>query len=208
MKWSGLAIPSTFPPDRRPIYLHPTALMNRKNREQAYPLIADAVGKILEKETGKILIHSVSYDLAYFISNVIRHGSKPVFAYQNSKEKEKAISRYLNSSNGVLVAPSLDRGIDLPQDTCRAIIVIKLPFPNLGTKQVSARLYRPGGQLWYNVKTVRSLVQMTGRGMRSETDYCNSYILDKQFITLLWKRNKHLLPQWWREALVWNAGQL
>ena len=208
MKWSGLAIPSTFPPDRRPIYLHPTALMNRKNREQSYPLIAEAIGKILCKESTKGLVHTVSYDLCKFLAQYNYSTSRPIFSYSTSGEKDRIIKKYLGSNNGVIFAPSLERGIDLPQTTCRFVVVVKLPFPNLGTKQVSARLYRPGGQLWYNVKTVRSLVQMTGRGMRSETDYCNSYILDKQFITLLWKRNKHLLPQWWREALVWNAGQL
>lgn len=207
MKWAALSIPSTFPPTRRPIYVYPTAPMSRKNQQYAYPLVAEAIGKILSKEPGKGLIHSVSYDLTKFISEYLvkLQTGRDIFHYSNTEQRGRAIERFMDSQSGVLIAPSLDRGIDLPQDRCRFIVVSKLPFPSLGTKQVSARLHSKGGQLWYNVKTVRSLVQMTGRGMRSSDDYCTSYILDKQFVTLIWKRSKQLLPEWWREALVWNG---
>lgn len=208
MNWTGLSLPSTFPITRRPIYIHPIALMSRKNREVAYPKIAEALEKIFLKESGKGLVHTVSFDLTTALVKTLDYCNHPIYHYSNSQEKPRAILNFESSKNGVLLAPSLDRGIDLPQTSCRFIVIAKLPFPNLGTKQISARLHRKGGQLWYNVKTVRSLVQMTGRGMRSEDDYCSSYILDKQFVTIVWKRNRHLLPQWWREALVWNAGQL
>lgn len=214
MKWSATAVQSTFPPTRRPIYVYPIAAMSRKNREQAYPQIAEAVRKIVEKNANeKGLVHSVSYDLTKYLASevtTISSSSSPLICtYQSSKDREKQIHTFKNSTVGaVLIAPALDRGIDLPQDTCRYIIVCKLPFPNLATKQISARLHSKGGQLWYNVRTVRSLVQMTGRGMRSADDYCQSYILDKQFLTLIWRRNRQLLPEWWRQALVWNGPKL
>jgi len=43
---------------------------------------------------------------------------------------------------------------------------------------------------------------MTGRGMRSESDYCASYILDTQFINSIYRKYRHLLPSWWKEALI------
>jgi Rad3-related DNA helicase len=49
---------------------------------------------------------------------------------------------------------------------------------------------------------------MTGRGMRHELDMCETYILDSQFIKGVWRKNKHLLPSWWRDALVWDKGVL
>ena len=96
----------------------------------------------------------------------------------------------------------MDRGIDLSYDLCRVVIVGKVPFPNLGDKQVAARLYsdKKHGQLWYAVATVRSLVQMCGRAMRAPDDRCTIYILDSQF-ERLYKEWKHLFPTWWREAL-------
>lgn len=49
---------------------------------------------------------------------------------------------------------------------------------------------------------------MTGRGMRSIDDSCDSYILDRQFISNIWKKNQSLLPNWWKEAVVMNCGRL
>ena len=51
------------------------------------------------------------------------------------------------------------------------------------------------------MQTVRSLVQMTGRAMRHEDDTCEIYIIDAQFMENVWKKSKHLLPEWWKEAI-------
>jgi len=181
--------------------------MSRKELDASITPICAAINKILATRYGRTLIHTVSYDLNKAINQRI-HQTRPVFTYATSAAKQQAIEGYLSHPDSILLAPSLDRGIDLPQEYCRHIIVPKIPFPSLGDKQVSARLYSRGGRLWYSVKTIRSLVQMTGRGFRSEDDECSSYILDKNFLTNIWRQSKHLLPEWWKEALVWNAGQL
>jgi ATP-dependent DNA helicase DinG len=211
MKWSGIAIASTFPISRRPIYIYPVASMTRKEADESQPLIAMAVLKIasLHPES-KILVHTISYNLNKVIESYLdnsEHYLRTV-TYHSSGEKQKAIDRYLYTPHSILLAPSLDRGIDLPDDDCRVIIVCKVPFPSLGDKQISTRLYSKGGQNWYAVRTIRSLVQMTGRGMRHESDMCETYILDSQFIKGVWRKNKHLLPSWWRDALVWDKGVL
>lgn len=209
MNYSGISVPSTFPASRRPTYVYPIASMSRKNRDNAYPQMAHGIRKALTRHEGdKILVHTVSYDLNNYLYGALRKSTGNLITYSQAQDKQKAVDSFIHNSHAVLLAPSLDRGIDLPQDNCRAIIICKIPFPSLGTKQISARLHTRGGQLWYNVRTVRSLIQMTGRGMRSEDDSCTSYILDKQFITLIWRKNRQLLPQWWTEALVWNGGTL
>lgn len=95
----------------------------------------------------------------------------------------------------------MDRGVDLKDDDCRVVVVAKVPFPYLGDKQVSARLHSPGGQAWYTVQTIRTLVQMTGRGVRHEDDWCESYVLDSVMLKQLWKKDKRLFPGWWAEAV-------
>lgn len=209
--WGGVSVPSTFDPARRPIYIHPVAEMTRKNEEHARPLIAQAIAKVVAKHPDdKILIHTVSYANNRFIENVLRQGDAlfRLVTYNAAVEKQRAIDRYLNQPGAVFLAPSLDRGIDLPGDDCRVIVICKIPFPSLGDKQISARMHSKGGQNWYAVKTIRSLIQMTGRGMRSHDDFCESYILDKMFINSIWQRNRNLLPKWWSDALVWNRGTL
>lgn len=209
--WQGFTVPSTFPPTRRPIYIHPITTLSRKNENNARPLIVAALDRIATLHPdSRILVHTVSYSLNRYLEDNIREGShaKRVVSYNASGEKQRAIDRYLASPAALFLAPSLDRGIDLPQDDCRVIVICKVPFPSLGDKQVSARLYSKGGQQWYTVRTIRSLVQMTGRGMRSEDDFCESYILDKAFIDNIWRRHRNLLPDWWRMGLVWDRGIL
>ena len=156
----------------------------------------------------RILVHTVSYALTKYLKDQI--ASERVISYTNPRERQRALDLYLGTERSVLFAPSLERGIDLAEDDCRAIIVCKVPFPNLGDAQVKARVYgdRRHGQLWYAVQTVRSLVQMTGRGMRSQDDYCESYILDSMFTNNVWRNDRSLIPAWWAEALVWDRGRL
>ena len=167
--WGGISVPSTFDPARRPIYVHPIVAMTRKNEDEARPQIAQAIVKVAARHADdKILVHTVSYSLNRFLEDVLRQSDQlfRVVTYNTATEKQRAIDRYLAQAGAIFLAPSLDRGIDLPGDDCRVIVVCKVPFPSLGDKQVSARMHSKGGQSWYAVKTIRSLVQMTGRGMR------------------------------------------
>jgi Rad3-related DNA helicase len=102
----------------------------------------------------------------------------------------------------VLVAPSMDRGVDLPGELCRVQVVMKLPHPYLGDAQVNARLRETeGGELWYQLETIRTLVQMTGRGVRSAEDWATTYVLDKQLV-FKWDDWVRWLPEWWADAVV------
>ena len=118
----------------------------------------------------------------------------------NSKLTKEAIAQFIQGKYRILLSPSIQRGIDLPDELCELIIVAKVPFPNLGDKQIAARTYALGGDLFYRIETIRSIVQMTGRGFRHKDDKCTSYILDSNF-GQLYNRSTHLFPPWWKEAL-------
>lgn len=55
----------------------------------------------------------------------------------------------------------MDEGVDLPGDECRFQIIYKIPYPDLGSKQVRARLSLDSE--WYDYKTSLRLVQTHGR---------------------------------------------
>ena len=80
----------------------------------------------------------------------------------------------------------------------------------MGDKQVAARAHSRGGDLWYAVETIATLMQMTGRGVRSEDDYCVTYVLDEALSARpssnpsLWGKIKKLAPQWWIDGFVFN----
>ena len=44
---------------------------------------------------------------------------------------------------------------------------------------------------------------MTGRSVRSETDFAVTYILDKDF-EILAENTQDIFPNWWKESVILN----
>lgn len=208
LKWGVVHVPMTFPVENREVRVVPVANMVYKEKESAYPKIARAIHNILQAhEAERVLVHTVSNDLAKYLHREIGRREaqdRPILTYSNAQERSAAIRDYRENPASVLFAASMDRGVDFKDDDCRVVIVAKVPFPSLGDIQVSEAMHRPGGQEWYSVQTVRKLVQMTGRGVRHENDWCVTYILDGMFGKKIWRGNRGLLPKWWQESVVSN----
>jgi Rad3-related DNA helicase len=202
--WGHVVVPMTFPVENRPVYLAPVANVTFKDMDDAVPKLAYALGQISGQHKGeRVLVHTVSYGLnSRLLKELVV--DRPVFSYAKAADKDRALADFLASADGMLLAPSMERGIDLKGDQCRVVVVAKVPFPALGDRRISARTHLPGGQLWYTVQTIRDIVQMTGRGVRSEDDWAVTYILDAQFSRNVW-RNRSLFPRWWSEAV--DSGQ-
>ncbi|MDP2990898.1 MAG: helicase C-terminal domain-containing protein, partial [Kiritimatiellota bacterium] len=86
------------------------------------------------------------------------------------------------------------------EDNCGCIIVCKMPYLDLSDPQVKRKMESPGGGAWYALKTAQTLVQMCGRAVRSSTQRCDSYILDRQFSRLRSQLGA-ILPEWWLKAI-------
>jgi len=204
--FSVVKVDSTFPRENRPVVYSPAARMTNKNDESGK--LVPALEQIIRRHAKeRVLVHCVSYRLASYLHGELSRSCGELgvecATYTGSDGKSDAVDRFRRSEGGVLIAPSLDRGIDLPDDDCRVVVIAKVPYPYLGDRQVSARLHSKGGQTWYTVQTVRSIVQMTGRGVRHKDDYCTSYILDGMFDDL-WSKARGLFPKWWMEAIKWD----
>ena len=203
-KWETVRVPMTFPVENRRIIVAPVADMSRKGRENGeWDVCISALVRVCDRHPGeRVLVHTVSYDLARMASSRLgAELARPVLTYRSARDRDSVLARFRRTPGAVLVAPSMDRGVDLAQEDCRVVVVTKVPFPNLGDRQTSERLRLPDGDSWYAVQTIRTLVQMTGRGVRSADDWCVSYILDRQFTHNTLRKHKFLLPAWWREAL-------
>ena len=197
----------TFPVENREVILAPVADVTYKKMDQAREQLAFAIKVAADKHPGeRILVHTVSYKLARDLENLLRRGEyqirgRKIVTYTEGRQRQAALDTYLNNEGAIMLAPSMTRGIDLADDACRVQIIAKCPFPALGDKQVSSRTHLPGGQMWYTVKTIRDIVQMTGRGVRHDQDWCTTYIFDSQFTKNLWSKWKRLFPEWWRESV-------
>jgi Rad3-related DNA helicase len=53
---------------------------------------------------------------------------------------------------------------------------------------------------WYNIVTVKLLVQSYGRSIRDYDDYAETYIFDSDF-KWFYERNKKLFPEWYKKAI-------
>lgn len=209
-EWAVVEIPSSFDKTRRPVVARGRIEVNKKTMDSgaAYPVLVDDLIAVLDAHPNeRVLVHSNSYkltrELFYETRKISPEARSRLYTYFYAHERNKALENYLADSRGVLIAPSFERGVDLHGDDCRVVVIAKIPFPYLGDAQVKARLYGTGrsGRIWYTVQTIRTICQMTGRGMRSESDWAISYILDDSF-TRIYYDNQKLFPAWWREALV------
>lgn len=216
--FSLVDVDSDFPIANRQIHVAPVADMSYREKvnsgQQNWRDMARAVAAVMAAHPDdRILVHTVSYELARFIKDNLKldggaptsNSRRDVIIYTDSYGKAEALSRFRRARGSVLLAASMDRGIDLPGNQCRVQIIAKVPFPNLKDKRVEARLHLPGGggSNWYKMQAIRTLVQMCGRGMRSRDDFCTTYILDKQFSDNLWE-SSYLFPKYFTEALNWR----
>jgi len=197
-----ISLPSTFPLENRRVIFRPAATMNHDKSQQNVGMMVRAIDDVLAAHySEQVLIHAHSYWLTQQIIERSRY-AKHMVSYAEADERDQALADFKAGKARILVAPSMERGVDLPGDLCRVIIFAKVPFPNLGDPQVKTRLYSSRkGQLWYAVQTARAIVQGTGRGMRAADDKCVSYILDASF-ERWYEQWRRLLPEWWREALI------
>lgn len=208
-EWASVEMDSIFPAIRRPIIPMSTARVTFNTMEDAIPKLVAELRKIMDTHKGqRILVHSVSYPLTRDLFDGLGgYHNRRLVMYTNAQSRAGAIAKYLSVDDAVMIAPSLDRGVDFSGDDCRVTVICKVPYAYKRDKQVAARLYGTGkaGQTWYAVNAIRTICQMTGRGMRSPDDWCVTYILDSEFNSLFSSRRK-LFPKWWSKAVIWDRN--
>ena len=207
-KWLGLnpnevyhiKVDSPFTKEKRPIILNLAGKMSANRIKNTAPKTIPILQEILKKhENDKGLIHTHSYKCQQYIVNNL-YNSRLIS--HSSKNREQILNFFEKDENPlVLVSPSMSEGVDLPYDKCRFQIIYKMPFPYLGDKQVNMRMKRD--KKWYAYKTVMTLMQAYGRGMRAEDDSCYTYIIDSD-INMLFKSPMYrsLIPDFFKEAVV------
>lgn len=193
-----IAVPSTFAVDRRKIFVHSVGNLSYKNFDDRLPDIGAEIQRILDENRGvRGLIHCTSYKLADQIREVV---SDTRLVFHGKDDREGVVNDFMSSQANdiVLVGVSLTEGYDFKGDMCRFQILIKIPYP-YPTKRVNARNDKqPRYTSW---RACLAMVQSYGRGMRSESDWCKTYVLDGRFTSFI-KSNRAQLPKWFTDAIV------
>ncbi|HHT18465.1 MAG TPA: ATP-dependent DNA helicase [Methanobacterium sp.] len=194
-----MEIKSIFPQSSRPVHLKLVGNMSQRLIKRTAPKTLPILEKILEHhQNEKGLIHTHNYKCQRYI---MKHLKNPRLMGHNPKNREQILNRFEHSQEKrVLVSPSMSEGVDLPYEKCQFQVIYKIPFPYLGDPQVNQR--KQLDPPWYAYKTIMTLLQAYGRGMRAEDDYCETYILDGNFRMLLRNRlYRNLVPNFFKEAI-------
>lgn len=177
-------IPSTFNFDKSPVYFLNKYKMSFKERDASLESIKPILFNIINQNKGKRgIIQTGSYD---FAKKLMFYAPPEVagrfISYNGSKEKQIAVEEYKMREDAILIGPTLVEGVDLPNDLCRFIIILKVPYPNLKDRYVTEKIKL--FPMWYNSTTSNAIIQGIGRGVRNENDYCVTYIMDACFYQL------------------------
>lgn len=197
-----IAVDCDFPVENRPIFYKPVGSMSFQNKNRTLPKIAEALDGLLRAHpSDKGLVHTNSYEMNRFLTNALSAtGHKSRIVTHGPGGGEAAIERHINTPGPtVLFSPAMTEGVDLRDDLSRFQALIKVPYPRHTDPYVAARMRLD--KRWYAWQTAMKLIQATGRSVRSETDFAQTYIFDSDFTTFC-QRNKNLLPKWWLDAVV------
>ncbi|MFH1031100.1 MAG: ATP-dependent DNA helicase [Chloroflexota bacterium] len=208
-----MRLDSPFPVENRPIFYKPVVNLTMKTMDYELPILAKEVDGILAKyPSEKILVHTVSYKVRDYLLSHLSEQWRIVTHTSQTREMEledfKASKLPL-----VMLSPSFGRGVDLPEaDNVGAVVIVKMPYLDLSDPQTKARMNMKDGGRWYSLKAAQSLVQQSGRSIRSKTQRSDTYILDSQFSRLR-RQLGDTLPAWWTKAIIdvpveKRAGQL
>jgi Rad3-related DNA helicase len=207
-KWLGidykeaypLKIKSNFAASSRPVYIKPVGNMSQRSIKFTAPKTLPILKKIMEHHKHeKGLIHTHNYKCQKYIMSNLKDPRLMGHTYINREMKLQQFEK--TDKPMVLVSPSMSEGVDLPYEKCQFQVIYKIPFPYLGDKQVNSR--KKHDPKWYAYKTIMTLIQAYGRGMRAEDDFCATYILDRN-IKMLFNNPlyKALVPRSFKEAIA------
>lgn len=196
-KTSYFEMDSDFPIKNRPIFYFKVGKMTYDFKEETFEKQKSFIEKILSKNiNNKGIIHTVNYEINGWVQEKIDNNR---LTYHDTTNRQEILDNHLDDKkNSVIVSPSMISGVDLKDENSRFQILLKVPYPNIGSKKIKQR--QKINPEWYNWKTVVDFIQMYGRSTRSKDDWSETYILDSSFSTLL-KYSGHLIPRYISDAI-------
>jgi Rad3-related DNA helicase len=170
-----ISMPSPFPVKNRPIFSFPIGKMSAKEIDQTLPKMAEAVSQILQQHKDeKGIIHCHTFKIANYLKRTLKNRRILV---HDSTNREAILQKHIKSKKPtVLLSPSMTEGVDLAGDVSRFQVICKIPFPYLGDKLIRKKMNK--WKWWYPMKTAKTIMQASGRSIRSDSDYAVTYILD------------------------------
>ena len=135
------------------------------------------------------------------LENQLRVAAKPcyvlvhAFRYLPDRYKRDKTETHANywtrpEHPEVKFSTRMDRGVDLKDNQCRSIILLKHPYPSLGDRFLKTLRKQVGDRkFWRYYRDIanRELLQQCGRAIRNKEDWCQVYSPDYNVVKTLKK---------------------
>ena len=198
-----LEVPSTFPPEKSPIFCSKENKLNYKNLDDLLPTIAKQISQILEQhKNDKGIIHTTTLNITEKLQKLLKadktHYSRLLFR-ESGVSNEELIKRHTVADYpSVIVTPSMTHGADLLDNLGRFAILCKAPYPNLDSKKIKKRFEED--KEGYVDQTLKTIIQTCGRTTRSADDYSTTYCLDGNIAKIILE-NVSKLPKYFIQRI-------
>ena len=189
--------PSSFPVERRPIRHVKSVPVRFTMTSDEVDIWVHTIDSIISQRLDrKGIIPTVSFKRQKELLQRSRY--REIMIGNTSMDTMNKVKQYRDASApAILVSPSIARGWDFPGDQCEYLIISKLAFPDSSNSIVTARSKLDPEYPMY--LAARDLVQSCGRGMRSETDSCEVFMVDDQVLWFI-SRWAKFIPKEFLEA--------
>lgn len=188
-----LDVDTGFDPSRSPFYYWPTELIDYSLSDGQLIRIVRRMNQIIQSRQSmgyKGLTHSISYKWAERIKSQLREiGGADIITHTSYNSRVMIDSWMRDSSPSHIASPILGEGIDLKGDLCRYQIIFKVPMQDSRDPLIAARKKRDKKYTLYLAG--KDILQMKGRPMREESDFGETFLLDRY-----WER-------YMRKAIPW-----
>jgi Rad3-related DNA helicase len=192
-------VPSSFPPENRPIVKKYAGKMGYKDIKGTLPTIVEYVQEIVDRYPDrKGIVQTHSEKIASYLKRFL---DDPRFTFNKDyRSPQEMLEVHREKPGSVIVASGLREGLDLYGELSKVQIFCKIPYPNLGDKVVARKLEL--NEQWYRWITTVMFVQALGRSIRSPKEKAVTYILDSGF-GFFYTRSKKYVPKYIKDAIKW-----
>ena len=201
--WNYHQYPSPFSISKRPlIHVVPDPPMKVGFKMSPFEKrrLFQMVDEIIDGEAVALgqrgIVHSASYQWALDYLTYTKH--KGIIYFPKHKDQlGPTVARFKLARGGaVLLSPSVTTGLDFPGDECRWQVILKVPFPSRADPLLVERekLNKKHAQH----VAVSTLSQALGRGVRSQSDECSTFVLDYNLKWVLFSDGD--APKWVKDA--------
>ena len=194
---------STFDSSKAPIYYMPGPSLSYKNYSSNIHETVQLLDTVLEMYPNeKGIVHTGNYRVLNDILKKSKYVSRFIAKTDDKMRNEDLIREHMKRSGpSVLISPSMHSGVDLKDDLARFQIIMKLPYASLKDARVNKK--RETIHNWYENDVMTKVIQASGRAIRHDQDYADTYVLDTSF-KRVYSALKDDLPSHFLDRIVWN----